>query len=216
MALRRPVVKLVVGVAVLALLGFLFASTLRDVAAEPYAVEAGNLRRWTVAVNHRPTPDGALLLLRPPTALPMGLFDQVFQRTMESFATPADPGIPLVLQHEFDRSLADAISSEELASLAREVGLENAALEPLCMAVHRTTGGREQRLFFVLFALPEFTQFRSAVAELARTRGGGDVPFDPDAAIPALFVASSDVGYLRYIPPRAELEGNCESPVIVE
>jgi len=216
MALRRPVVKLIVGVAVLTLLGFLFASTLRDVAAEPYAVEAGNLRRWTVVVNQRPTPDGALLLLRPPTALPMGLFDQVFQRTMESFATPAAPGIPLVLQHEFDRSLAEALSSEELASLAREVGLENAALEPLCMAIHRTTGGREERLFFVLFALPEFAQFRSAVAELARTRGGGDVPFDPDAATPALFVASSDARYLRYIPPRAELEGNCESPVIVE
>ena len=216
MARRRPVVKLVVGVAALALLVFLFASTLRDVAAEPYAVDAGNLRRWTVAINQRPTPDGALLLLRPPTALPMGLFDQVFQRTMESFVTPADPGIPLVLQHEFDRSLAGVISSEELASLAREAGLENAALEPGCMAVHRTTGGREQRQFFVLFALPEFTQFRTAVAELARTRGGSDVPFNTDAAIPALLVASSDVGHLHRIPPRADLERDCEAPVIVE
>ena len=216
MAKRRPLVKVVLGITALVVLGLLFASTLRDVAAAPYSVDVGNLRRWTVARSERPDPDGPLLALRPPAALPMGLFDQVFQRTMESFVTPTDPGIPLVLRHEFERSLAEAISTEELASLAREAGLESAILEPGCMAVHRTTGGREQRQFFVLFALPELTQFRAAVAELARTRGSGDVPFDPNAVFPALLVAASDVGQLRYIPTRAELERACESPVVVE
>ena len=216
MARRRPVVKVIVAVAVLALLGILFASTLRDVAAEPYSVDAENLRRWDLVLNQRPDPGGPLLSLRPPAALPMGLFDQVFQRTMESFVTPAEPGIPLILQDEFNRFLPGAVSSEELVSLARESGLEAALLDPECMAVHRTISGREQRQFFVLFSLPELTQFRDAVAELARAGGGNAAPFDPRRLSPALLVASSHVGQLRDIPSWADLEGSCQSPVILE
>ena len=216
MATRRSVVKVVVAVAGVALLGLVFASTLRDVAAEPYSVGGDDLRRWSVVLSQRPDPGGALLSLRPPAALPMGLFDQVFQRTMESFVTPAEPGIPLVLQDEFDRSLAGAVSADELAALARESGLEAAVLDPECMAVHRTASRREQQQFFVLFSLPELTRFRDAVAELARARGRSGDPFDPRRVSAALLVASSDVRQLRSIPSGADLERSCEAPVILE
>ena len=209
----NPLGKVVLGLVVLTVFGILFASALRDVASEPYTVSAGDLRQWTVALHQRSGPDGPLIVLRPPTALPMGLFDQVFQRTMESFTTPVEPGIPLVLQREFVSSLAGAVTPEELVGLARGAGLENASLRPHCMAVHRTSGGREQRQFFVLFELPQLAQFRASVASVVQARGGTGVPFDPEAVSAALLVATSDARLLWQVPRRAGLEGECEAPV---
>ena len=145
----------------------------------------------------------------------MGLFDQVFQRTMESSTSPISPGIPLLLQNEFQRSLVGKVSVNELVALARKVGLETATLDPRCMSVHRTTDGRERRLFFVLFDLPQLTQFRSELAQLVQAEGVGE-PFDRDALFPVLLVASSEPGRLQKIPRRADLELACEAPVIPE
>ena len=213
MATRNPFVKAILGLAALVVLGFLFASTLRDVASEPYTVRQDDLQRWRVELSTRSAVDGPLLSLRPPLALPMGLFDQVFQRNMVSFTSPADPGIPLLLRREFQAALAGLVTPDDLVTLARDVGLETAMLEPACMSVHRTAAEREQQLFFVLFDLPQFGRFRSGVTQLLRSRGGEVSRFDPDALTPALLVASSERALLRRLPPRAELEADCEAPV---
>lgn len=205
--------KVTLGLAALAGLGFLFAATLRDVASEPYTFPSDTLQRWAVALSSPQDPDDPLLFLRPPAALPMALFDQVFQRNMESFITPPDPGIPLILGREFETALVGTVAPDELATLAREAGLETARLEPACMAVYRTAEGREQQLFFVLFNLPQFDQFRAAVAELLVSRGGDVSRFDPHAVTPALLVAASERARLPQVPSRTDLEAACEAPL---
>ena len=213
MAARTLLVKVTLGLAALAGLGFLFAATLRDVATAPYTVRSETLQRWTVALNSPQDPNDPVLLLRPPAALPLALFDQVFQRNMASFTTPSASGIPLILGREFETALVGAVAPDELVALAREAGLETARLEPACMAVYRTAEGREQQLFFVLFNLPEFDQFRAAVVELLGSRGGNVSRFDPDAVTPALLVAASEGARVRQIPSRTDLEAACEAPV---
>ena len=210
---RSALVKVVTSLAALGVVGYLFALTLRDVASEPYTVRPDRLQGWRVETGQPVGPEGPLLALRPPA--PMGLFDQVFQRTMESFTSPVAPGIALVLRGELEAATADAISGADLLEIARTVGLAAAPLEPRCMAVHRTTGGREQRLFFVLFDMPQFDRFRGALAELIDERGGDRSRFDPDALSPALLVASSERATLRQLPSRSQLEEDCEAPVMV-
>ena len=214
MATRNLLVKSMLGLAVLVGLGFLFAATLRDVASEPYIVRQDDLQRWTVEMSTRADPDGPLLVLRPPAALPISLFDQVFQRTMASFASPVEPGIPLILRREFEMALAGTMTSDELMSLARDVGLETTGLGPACMAVYRTAEGREQQLFFVLFDHPQFARFRAEVSGLLASRGGDVSRFSTDAVTPALLVASSEGARIRQIPSRADLEADCEAPVL--
>ena len=213
MATRNLFVKSMLGLAALVGLGFLFAATLRDVASEPYVVRQDDLQRWTVGLSTRLDPDGPLLSLQPPPALPLALFDQVFQRTMASFSSPVDPGIPLIFTREFETALAGMVAPDELVTLARDVGLDTIRLEPTCMAVYRTVDGREQQLFFVLFDLPEVARFRAEVSELLVSRGGDVSRFSPDAVTPALLVASSEGARVREIPSRADLEADCEAPV---
>ena len=213
MATRNLLVKSMLGLAALVGLGVLFAATLRDVASEPYIVRQSDLERWTVALSARTDPDGPLLSLRPPAELPLALFDQVFQRTMASFSSPVDPGIPLILRREFDTALAGTVAPEELVTLARDAGLETTRLEPVCMAVYRTAEGREQQLFFVLFDLAHVARFRAEVSELLVSRGADVSRFNPDAVIPALLVASSEGARIRQTPSQADLEADCEAPV---
>ena len=213
MAVRSLLLKSMLGLAVLLGLGFLFAATLRDVASAPYIVRQDDLQRWTVELSTRADPDGPLLSLRPPAALPMTLFDQVFQRNMVSFSSPAEPGIPLILRREFETALVETVAPDELVALARDVGLETTRLEPACMAVYRTAEGREQQLFLVLFDLPQFTRFRAEVSELLVSKGGDVSRFDPDAVTPALLVASSEGARVRQVPSRSDLEADCEAPV---
>ena len=213
MATRHLLAKSMLGLAVLGGLGFLFAATLRDVASEPYVVRQDDLQHWTVALSTRADPDGPLLSLRPPAALPLALFDQVFQRAMASFSSPAEPGIPLILRREFETVLAETLGPDELVRLARDVGLETVRLEPVCMAVYRTVEGREQQLFFVLFNLPQLARFRAEVFDLLVSRDGDASRFSADAVTPALLVAASEGARIRQIPSRADLEADCEAPV---
>ncbi len=209
MARRNPFVKIAFAIVGVGVLAYLFASTLRDVSSEPYTVPAAALRGWTVELNPPLSPDSPLLTLRPPAEFGMSLFDQVFMRTMESYATPANPGIMLMSRREYDESLAGAVAPADLQALAEREGLMAGPLVPHCMAVHRTSGGREQRLFFVVFDLPAFAQFREAVAD----RAGGTDTFDPDALAPALLVAASDASLLRQHVPLEQLKLDCEAPV---
>lgn len=212
MRLRSPLVKVATSLAALGVVGYLFALTLSDVASEPYTVRANRLQGWIVEPGQTVGPEEPILVLRPPE--PMGLFDQVFLRAMESFTSPVAPGIALVLRGELAGATADTISEEDLLEIARTVGLPP-PLEPRCMVVHRTTGGREQRFFFVLFEMPQFDQFRVALGDLVSERGGDRSTFDPDALSPVLLVASTERATLRQQPSRRQLEEDCEAPVMV-
>lgn len=207
MARGNSLKKIALGLVVVVGLGFLFARTLRNVGSTPYTVPAAALVPWVLEAGVPRSPGAAALRLRPPREVNLTLFDQVFDRTMESYTSPAEPGIPLVLFHEL-RSLGPTGSPDRLLELAERVGLSEAIPQPRCMAVYRTPGGREERLFFVLFDLPAFEAFR---AELAS--GGGDASSALVDLTPALLVASSDPRRLDEMPPPDALERSCEAPV---
>ena len=208
-ARKNPFTKIAVAIVGLGVLAYLFYSTLSNVGSQPYTVPAAALEGWTVELDVPSGPDGPLLSLRPPPELGMSLFDQVFQRTMESYATPANPGITLVSQREHQQALAPNVSPSQLAELAEREGLAAEPLVPQCMAVHRTSGGREQRLFFVLFDLPGFGRFREAVGQLAAE----SQQFDPTALAPALLIAASDPRLLRQPASPGQVDLTCEAPV---
>ena len=211
MAQKNRLVKVAFFLGSLALLGYLFAATLTDVSSDPYDVRGADLRQWTIEADESGDPDGPALSLRPPRELPLSLFDQVFQRTMESYTTPAEPGIPLVLRREL-AGTPMSMPATTLFEMAHAAGLGSSRLTPTCMAVYRTHNGREQRRFFVLFDLPPFERFRVAVHDQLRAWDTATT-FDPGALAPALLIASSDPGRLRELPTRATLEQSCEAAV---
>lgn len=206
MARRHPLVTVAAAGVGLGVLAFLFAATLRQVGSRPYTVPAAALAGWSVALDPRPASAGPLLVLHPPPELAMSLFDQVFQRTMESYAAPARAAMTLVTRHEYDRSLAGVIEPRALLALAEGAGLGAGRVVPQCMVVHRERGAREQRLFFVRFDLPAFGRFRRAVAERTGPAGG----FDPSALDSAVLVAVSDS---RLLGRDASPAMACEAPV---
>jgi hypothetical protein len=216
MTIRNALIKILVGLGALALFGWLFAKTLRDVTSVPYTVRPSDLRSWSVELTTQVRPDGPFLLLQAPPELPLILVDQVFQRNMTSLTKPAVSGIPLILRHEFESVISSILSPEELVALARDAGLETATLQPLCMAVHRTPEQREQPVFYVLFDLPQFKDFREQVATVLSLRNKNDARFDVNALSPALFVAASEQVRHRVRPSPANLEAACETAVIPE
>ena len=84
------------------------------------------------------------------------------------------------------------------------------------MAVHRTPEQREQPVFYVLFDLPQFKDFREQVATVLSLRNKNDARFDVNALSPALFVAASEQVRHRVRPSPANLEAACETAVIPE
>ena len=206
MARGSSLKKIVFGLVVLVGLGFLFARTLQNVGSTPYTVPAGALVPWVLEAGVPTGPGAAALRLRPPREVNLTLFDQVFDRTMESYTSPAEPGITLVLFREL-QSLGPSVAPERLLELAERAGLAEAIPQPRCMAVYRTEGGREERLFYVLFDLPGFEAFRTELG------AAGDGTSDLLDLVPALLVASSDPRRLDQMPPRDALEASCEAPV---
>lgn len=214
MTRRSFFVRSIVTLGVLVGLGLLFAATLRNVASEPYTINPENLQNWVIELTPDQDSNGAILSLRPPAALSLVLFDQVFQRTMASFSTPATPAVPLILRREFDAALSGVVSPAELMHLAREAELESTTLQPRCMSVYRTSEGRERQLFFVLFDVPQFHRFRTTVGELLDSRNSEGRQFDPESLTAALLVASSEGASFHHVPSREDLEADCEAPVV--
>ena len=169
---RNLIVKVIIGLSAIVVVGLLFAKTLRDVTAEPYIIRQIDLRNWSIELSTQMNTESSLLSLRAPQELSMILFDQIFQRTMASLTRPAVSAIALILKDEFETVMSTIVSPEELLTLARSAGLEDAILEPVCMSVYRTPEGREQQIFFMLFKFPQFDLFREQVADLLFSRSG--------------------------------------------
>ena len=59
-------------------------------------------------------------------------------------------------------------------------------------------------VYFLLFDLPQFTQFREQVAQRLRAAGRDPSLFDPAALSPVLIAADLDGSFSRWLPLRAD------------
>jgi hypothetical protein len=214
MARRNPLIKVCAALGAMIVLGYLFAHTLTTVSSEPYIVPAAHLGPWTIEIGSVVHPAAPVVFLRPPRELSMGVFDQVFQRTMESFTSSAEPGIPLVLYREVQpvRGGTPLVTPSDVRQLAVDVGLGASTPTPFCISVYRTAGGREQRLFFLLFDHPPFERFRAELGERLHAIAGS-TGYRAEALSPAMLIASSAASRLGEVHSRVELESACEAPI---
>jgi hypothetical protein len=207
-------IKIVVVLALLGGLGFLFVRSAINTQSEPYTVAGEHLRGWTLSLEETSSPTAPLLVLRSPPELARGLFNQVFARSGVSLSGPAVAAIPLVLQDEYDRAFAGHATPDALLRVAREAGLETIALEPRCLALRRVSApGVTRQLYFVLVNAPAFGRFREQIAALAEGGAPSRAAYDPDALSPVLFIAASDAAFNRWLPLRAEPEVDCIAPI---
>lgn len=200
---RTPLlVKIAVGLGVVAVFGFLFIRSLHDARTAAYTAERKHLRSWTLVLEPASRPNEPLLALRPPPELAAALFRQVFARAMESLNAPIAPAVPVVLRGEFDRVLGGRLTQEALAAAARDWELETAAITPRCI-VHRRVSepGVTRQVFFVLFDAPSISRFRQQLG------------LDPAALSPVLFIAGAGTDFSSWLPQHVNAEADCLAPI---
>ena len=216
MARRSGLIKAAIGLVALGVVGVLFVRSVRSVRAEPFNVSRDHLAGWTLAIEPASTPSGVLLGLRPERALAAALFNDVFARTGESLSGPVPAAMPLILQAELDARAAGIMSPEALLTLARAGGLESATIEPRCMAERRVSApGITRQVYFVLFELPAFGEFRRQVSQRLREAGAG-TSFNPAAQSPVLIVAASDAAFNRWLPLKVDVATECFAPIVTQ
>lgn len=207
-------IKLVVGLAAVFLLPWLFLRTLRDTIAQPYDAGEFSFSGWTLTLNDGVSPGGASLGLQPPTMLLSSLFDQLFERTMASMTTPGGSVIPIVLRSELRGEVGTVLPPVEILEMARAAGLERATLDPVCMAVKRQPfSGRTRELYFVLFDSPETLAFRRSLRDLVAERGVDDA-FTEDRLDLVLPIAGSDAGFDTWWPLAVDRDTDCQAPIL--
>jgi hypothetical protein len=212
----RTLKKLVIVIAVLGMLGYLFVRSLHSTRSEPYPIQASHLRGWTLSVEPSGAAIGSVLTLRPPAALPPALFKQIFERAMESLAAPGVAGMPLVLAHEFQQAFAGTVPIDRVAEMARSAGLEREPLEAACVAHRRVSDpGVTRFVYAAAFRSAAYDRFRNAVAGLARETAGAASVFDPAAQSPLVIIGASDASFAQWLPWRVT-DADCLAPLVAE
>ena len=207
----KVLLKVVVVLAGVVVLGYLFVQSASDVRAEPYSVPRAHLEGWTLALEAGARPADPMLVLRPGPELVHGLFRQVFSRAMESMNMSTTAAIPLLLRGEYDRALAGRVTPEALLASAREAGLERAALVPRCLGYKRLSEpGSVRQLYFALFDAPAAVRFREGL--VAHVQEGAT--FDPAAQSPVLFIAVAGPAFDRWLPMRVSADTDCVAPIV--
>jgi hypothetical protein len=212
----KTLFKGIIALVAIGVLAFLFVRSAQNSGAQPFTIARQDLTGWTLTL----APDGddldSLLSLTPkPTFLPP-LSRELFARMGESLHYPT-AAMPIVLRSEFERAMAGTLTSEALLNAARDAGLESATLEPRCMARRRISSpGLVRGVFFLVFELPAFSQFREQVARRLRAAGGDQSLFDPMALSPVLIAADLDGSFSRWLPLRADPPSDCFAPVVVQ
>jgi len=212
--MRTPIlVKLGVGAVAMVVLPWLFLETVRNSIAEPYEVDNATLTGWRLVLADPGQPGTSVLGLQPPPSLVPRLFDQVFKRTMESMTSPGADILPIVLHSEFQSGLRAVLAPDEMLQAARDAGLEEVRLEPVCMGVKREPFvGRTRQIYFVLFEAPAVVAFRQQLGRVAAERGGpgtfGATPFDL-----VLPVGGSDPRFTSWFPMAVDRATDCQAPV---
>jgi hypothetical protein len=214
MARSSALIKVALGLAVVAGLGVLFVRSAISTRAEPYTTRPEWLRNWRVVEAEPTAPTDALLALQAPDGFGSDLFRQVFSRSGESLSGPSSPAIPLVLKGEFDRALAGHVTPQALADAARAAGLESLTLVPHCIGYRRISApGITRQLYFVLFDEPAIAQFRRDLQTRRPAGAGAPGDFDPAALSPVLFIAATDPAFGRWLPLAADPATDCIAPL---
>ena len=213
--MKNALVKVAVAVVAVGGLGWLFVRSAQSVRSEPYEIARARLAGWTLAIDPSPNQSGVLLGLQPDKTTAARLFNQVFSRTGESLSGPVPAAIPLVLQGEFDRAKAGALTAEALLVSARAAGLESSRVAPRCMAPRRISApGITRQVYFVRLDWPALDAFRAQAAQQMRAAGGRGL--DPAALTPILIVAGSDAAFGTWLPLNAESADDCLAPMAIK
>ena len=208
--------KATIALVALAVLGWLFWQTVQSSLTEAYAVDAGLVSEWNLALRDRPGQGAGLLVLEASDQLRAELFQQIFARTMESFVSPAGAAVPLVLNAEYRESLGNALSPEDLLQVAEEAGLSDIVPAPVCIGVVRGEGAASTRqLYYAIFEAPDVSRFREA---LARTyaEAGGTAAFEPDGFPLVMPLAASDGNFASWWPLDVSPATDCQAPLVVQ
>ncbi|MDA1094433.1 MAG: hypothetical protein O3A25_14345 [Acidobacteria bacterium] len=213
--MKRPL-RAVVALVAVGLFAVLFLRSVESTRAEPFRILQQDLTGWTLTLAPAGDQLGSLLSITPKAELMRPLGRELFARMGESLHYPPAT-MPIVLLSEFERAMAGVLTPEELLTAARDAGLESAMFLPQCMARRRISEpGRVQGVYFLLFDLPLFIQFREQVAERLRATGQDASKFDPAAVSPVVLAADLDGSFSRWLPLRADPEADCFAPVAVE
>jgi hypothetical protein len=210
----KRLLQVAAAIAVAASIGFLFVRSARNARAEPYTISPEHLRGWTIVRDDAPDASGVIVALRPPQRLAPQLFQQVFTRAMESLNAPAAAAMPLILHQEFEQAFRGRVEPDALMAVAREAGLEDALVEPVCLAHRRESQpGVTRQLYFAVFRVPAFHAFRLKAAALLNQSGSASNAFDPEALSPVVFVGASDAGFRRWLPLPKDVQADCVAPI---
>jgi hypothetical protein len=217
MALPKTLVKVALVLAVLAGLAYMFVRSVREARAVPYTVAAAHLGAWTIALEPAPQANGPMLVLRAPEKLGSDLFQQVFARAMESMKGSTAVGVPVVLQSEFEMSLAANMTPDALLAAAVAAGLERAEFTPRCLAVRRVSEpGQTRQVYFVIFDAPDFGRFRERLALQSHAAAASMGTFDAAALSPVLVIGGTDGNLNRWLPIRANPDVDCVAPITID
>lgn len=212
----KTLLKVTIALVAVGLLAVLFVRSARSSRAEPFTIARQDLTGWTLALASDVDQLDSLLSIRPKATLMPPLSRELFARMGESLHYPP-AAMPVVLRGEFQHAMAGAVTPEALLDAAREAGLESAMFQPRCMAQRRISEpGLVRSVYFLLFDLPLFTQFREQVARQLRAAGRDPSLFDPAALSPVLLAAGLDGSFSRWLPLRADPAVDCFAPVVVE
>jgi hypothetical protein len=212
----KILLKVMIALVAVAVLAVLVVRSARSTEAQRFTIARQHLAGWTLTL----TPDGdaldSLLSITPKAELMPPLARDLFARTGESLHYPP-AAMAVVLRREFQRAIAGVLTPQALLDAARQAGLESATFQPRCMARRRISApGVLRGVYFLLFDLPQFTQFREQVAQRLRAAGGDPSQFDAAALSPVLIAAGLDGSFSGWLPLRADPEADCFAPVVVE
>jgi hypothetical protein len=212
----KMLLKVMIALVAVAVLAVLVARSARSTSAQPFTIARPHLAGWTLALAPDADPLGSSLSITPKAELMRPLARDLFARMGESLHYPP-AAMPVVLRSEFERAMAGVLTPGALLDAAREAGLESATFQPRCMARRRISApGVVRGVYFLLFDLPQFAQFREQVALRLRAAGGDASLFDPAALSPVLIAADLDGNFTGWMPLRANPAADCFAPVVVE
>lgn len=198
----------------LAVLGWLFWRTVQSSLAEPYVVDAGMVAEWTLALRGPMQSGAGLLVLQPSDQLRAELFQQIFNRTMESMTSPTAAAMPLVLHAEYRDALGSVLAPPDVLQVAEESGMSTAVPAPVCIGVVRRAGaGTTRQLYYAIFDAPEVGRFRQALAR-RYAEAGGTAAFEPDGFPLVVPIAASDADFTSWWPLDVSAESDCLAPLV--
>ena len=212
----KTLFKIVIALVAVGVLAVLFVRSARSSLAEPFSIARQDLTGWTLTLATDVDELDSLLSLIPQATLLPPLSRELFARMGESLHYPP-ASMPVVLRSEFQRAMAGTLMPDTLLTAARDAGLESAMFQPRCMAQRRISApGVIRSVYFLVFDLPLFTQFREQVGQRLRDAGRDPSLFDPTALSPVLIAADLEGNFSSWLPLRADPQVDCFAAVVVE